>query len=202
MRKGTDRLLWGLAFLILISVSVSCKKKISNNADLMEYISNPENGLVKTVEINKIKAELRYKPWQLMSVNQNKIQKQATENAEIAMRNKYFFVLSLSANDKELLRQLPFNQYSEMVQVLAFRMMNYISLMPDDKKPIVPEGCLFQQTYGMAHANQLLIIFDKTKLETAKQLKIKIKEFGLRIGDLNFQINNKDIQDLPDPIIN
>jgi hypothetical protein len=54
----------------------------------------------------------------------------------------------------------------------------------------------------MAHANQILINIDKTKLETAKQLKIKIKEFGLRIGDLNFQINNKDIQDLPDPIIN
>lgn len=83
-----------------------------------------------------------------------------------------------------------------MVQVLAFRMMGYISLIPDDKKPIVPEDCLFQQTYGIAHANQLLIVFDKTKLEAAKQLQIKIKEFGLGIGNLNFQINNKDIQDI------
>lgn len=180
----------------MISVSVSCKKKISSNADLIEYINNPENGLVKTVEINKIKVELRYKPWQLMLVKQNKLPKQINGSPENTMKDKYFFVLSLSADNKELLRQLPFNQYSEMVQVLAFRMMGYISLIPDDKKPIVPEDCLFQQTYGIAHANQLLIVFDKTKLEAAKQLQIKIKEFGLGIGNLNFQINNKDIQDI------
>jgi hypothetical protein len=196
MMKRRGRLLWEVVFLIMISVSVSCKKKISSNADLIEYINNPENGLVKTVEINKIKVELRYKPWQLMLVKQNKLPKQINGSPENTMKDKYFFVLSLSADNKELLRQLPFNQYSEMVQVLAFRMMGYISLIPDDKKPIVPEDCLFQQTYGIAHANQLLIVFDKTKLEAAKQLQIKIKEFGLGIGNLNFQINNKDIQDI------
>jgi hypothetical protein len=200
--KRTNRLFWKITFLIMVSVAISCKKKINTRTDLIAYLANPENGLIKTQEINQIKAELRYKPWQLMRIDHNQSQKQSGQYTEDVLKNKYFFVLNLSTNNKELLRQLPFAQYSEMLQVLSFRMMAYIDIRPDENKPIAPEDCLFQQTYGMTHSNQLLLVFDKTKLKNAKHLQIKVKEFGLGIGDLNFQMNTHDIYDLPVAALN
>src|ERR1700754_1305122 len=178
--------------LFIMTLSISCGKRVSTKADLTSFVNDPENGLIKTTRVNQINAELKYKPWQLMAIGSNRSQMRSVNS----FKNKYFFVLSLSAGNKELLKQLSFDQYSEMVQVLSFRMMTYIVLIPDRDKPVIPEDCLFQQTYGLARANQLLIVFDKTKLKKSKQLQIKIKEFGLGTGDLNFQFNTDKIQDL------
>ncbi len=191
-----------ILILIFLIASVSCKKAIKNRADLIEYINNPENGLKVTEEAGKIKAELMYKPWQLVADNQENIKKPAKRTDLNSLKNKYFFVLSLSANNKELLRQLPFTEYSEMVQVLSFRMMTYISVIADDAKPISPVDCLFLQTYGMSDANRLLVVFNNKTLKSAKQLKIKVSEFGLNIGDLRFQFETKDINDLSNIAIN
>ncbi|MEN0052353.1 MAG: hypothetical protein AAGC65_01725 [Mucilaginibacter sp.] len=190
------------AFLIVIGLGTSCKTKINTRADLIQYINDPENGLVKTLEINGIKAELRYKPGALMKINSGNWPKLTGNNMDRAIKNKVFFVFGLSAGNKEVLKQLPFTKYSELVQVMSFQMTNYINLTPDENDPVSPEGCLFQQTYGMAHANQLLLVFDQAKLKNVKHLYIKIKEFGLGTGDLNFQMNTQDINDLPPAVMN
>jgi len=189
-----------LFFLLLAAVGFfSCRKKITNRADLIEYINNPENGLKKTEQIGPVKVALTYKPWQLTVLNQlgNKGKSGNKDKPAITnFTNKLFFVLSLSANNKEILRQVPFSQYSEMVQVLAFRMKEFVELIPDEGKPIEPLDCLFQQTYGMGIANNVLIVFDKQKLLEADNLNIKIKEFGLNTGNLSFNLQTKDINDI------
>jgi len=186
------------SIIVIGCLSASCNKKsIHSKADLITYINDPAHGLKKTNEIGQVKAELLFKPWQLVASNGNKKNERASK-----LQNKYFFVLSLSANDHELLRQLPFDEYSTMVQVLAFRMIEFISIVPDVGKSVEPEDCLFQQTYGMSDANQLLIIFNKANLEKANILNVKINEFGLNIGNLNFKINTSDIKDLPSIALN
>lgn len=185
-----------VVFFVIVALSASCKKKISTLSDLRDFVADPNNGLIKTQTINEIKAELSYRPWQLILASQADLRKLRGESFEGLMQNKYFFVLSLSIHNKELLRQLPFAQYSEMVQTLAFRMVDYVQIIPDQQKEVPPENCLFLQTYGIAQANQLLLVFKKARLENAKYLHIKIKEFGLGIGDLNFQMNTSNIHDL------
>ena len=188
--------------LVVLTLNVSCKKPIKTRADLISYINNPQNGLKDTIEIGKIKAELIYKPWQLMAVNNGGIKAKTDQNELNKLKSKYFFVLSLSANNKELLRQIPFDTYSEMVQTLAFRMIPYISIVGGNDKPRQPVDCIFLQTYGMSDANQLLIAFDKPAVQSAKQLTIKIKEFGLNIGNLNFHFETKKINELSTIAIN
>ncbi|MGY4538202.1 hypothetical protein ACVW0P_002622 [Mucilaginibacter sp. UYNi724] len=198
--KNVLRLL-SLLRLVLIAVCfVSCHKGFTNKADLITYINNPENGLQKLQQAGEIKAVLTYKPWQLIADKG----KAGSEKAYSAHRysNQLFFVLSLSANKKEVLRQLPFNQYSEMVQVLAFRMNDFIDVIPDSDKPVQPLNCIFQQTYGMGQANSILIAFDKKRLMAANNLRIHITEFGLYTGDLFFDIAVKDIKKLQDIVIN
>ncbi len=187
-----------LNVLLISFFSISCKKKvIKNKAELFSYINDPVHGLKKNNKIGKIKVELLFKPWQLIAANEDKKSK-----ADNDYQNKYFFVLRLSANNHELLRQLPFDQYSQMVQILAFRMMEFITIVPDKGKRIDPEDCLFQQTYGMSDANQLLIIFNKAQLEKASTLNFKLNEFGLNVGNLKFEINTSDIEKMPSIVFN
>ncbi len=178
-----------LALVLLITINTSCGKRITSKEKLIEYINNPENGLQKTNQVGQIKTVLTYKPWQLMALG-NKINKKVVEKYD----DKLYFILSLSANNKELLRQLPYAQYSEMVQVLAFRMNGFIDLVADNQKPEEPEECIFQQTYGMGFANNLLIVFKKEKLLEADRIRLRIKEFGLNTGNLNYEIKTQDIK--------
>ncbi|GGH22179.1 hypothetical protein [Mucilaginibacter phyllosphaerae] len=199
MNKLTRFLSIGL-FLSFAVFFLSCKEKITNKTELIAYINDPENGLQKCRQAGKIKAVLTYKPLQLTSVNINQ-DKPGTAKAGM-FRNNLFFVLSLSANNKELIRQLPFDQYSEMVQVMAFRMNNFIDIIPNNDRPVAPLSCTFQPTYGMGTANNLLIVFDKKKLLTAHHIKVHIKEFGLNIGDLYFDIAVSDIKKIQNIVVN
>jgi hypothetical protein len=192
-----------VSLLLLMAVCLlSCKEKIRNRRDLIVYVNDPVNGLKKIEQIGKIKAAFTYKPWQLMGIKSQTVSNKSEKPYPFKFKDKLFFVLSLSANDKELLRQLQFSQYGEMVQVLAFRMNEFIEAVPDDKKPVRPLECTFQQTYGMGTANNLLIVFNKEKLMAASDLKIRVKEFGLNTGDLNFAIKTKDIKDIQNIALN
>jgi len=113
------------------------------------------------------------------------------------LKEKKYFVLGLSSNQKELLRQLPYAQYSEMIQVLSFRMRAYISLILDNGRTVDPMTCLFQQTYGMSGSNELLLVFDRRELESSGHLTISVKEFGLNTGNLNFEMDTNDIKNIP-----
>jgi len=197
----------GISFLFLALLTViglmSCnKKKITNREEWVASINKPENGVNKTERVGAIKAALSFRPWQLMMPKGYKGENKTQNGDPYKLKDKLFFVLSLSANNKELLRQLPFAQYSEMVQVLAFRMNDYVQAYPDDREPVQPLECIFQQTYGMGVANNLVIVFNKKKLLDADKIKIKIKEFGLNTGDLDFDLKTDDIKQIDNVSLN
>jgi len=193
MKRNTRTRLLLNMFLVAFALCCSCKKAIRTPAEMTAYVNEPKNGLKVSQQAGKIETSVTYKPWQMMALNRGK------DTAALhGLKNKLFFVLSLSANHKELLRQLKFSDYSEMVQVLAFRMGDYVSAVPDRGKAVPPEECLFQQTYGMGSANQLLLVFDKAKFEHVKQAEIRIKEFGLNTGNLDYCFNLEDINELQD----
>ena len=177
---------------------MSCNRPIKSKESLTRYLRDSTHGLTQVREVNKIKAAVTFMPWQAIASKT----KQKKESSIKVLRSKYYFVLSLSANGKELLRQLPFSQYSEMVQVLAFRLRPYVSIVRDDGKVVEAEDCLFQQTYGMARENEVLLVFNRSDLRDAKEMNLKIKEFGLNTGNLDYKISTKEIGEMPDIEIN
>jgi len=199
MKEAFRRIAASLLPAMLCCSLIDCKKPVRNQAEMITYINDPGNGLRKTEQIGQIKAELTFKPWQLSVLQRKRGVKEAERTN---LKNEMVFVLGLSANNKELLRQLPFDRYSEMVQVLAFRMQEYIDIVPDDGKPVAPMDCRFQQTYGMGAANNVLLVFAKEKLSNASVLKLRVKEFGLNTGNLDFEIDTKDINNIPVAIPN
>lgn len=194
-RKWINKL---FLYAFISALSISCKNSISNKAELFNYINNPSNGLAKVAEIRGIQIKLIFQPWELIAgkrMGKKKIDKDV-HGVLKDLSEKYFFVLCLSSHDKELLRQLDFNTYSEIVKVLSFRMGAFISAIPDNGKPVEPLECLFQPTYGLSNSNNLLIVFDKKSIGEFKKLRIVIHEFGLSTGSQSFKFESNNINKL------
>lgn len=177
-----------LGFVYLMVTIQSCKPTIESKADLHAYIGNTDNGLCDTIKQSEIVAKIKWQPWQLISNKLGPNKGKEDSNSYMFSKNMYF-VLSLSKDGKEVLRQLPFEKYSEMVQVFSFRMADFISASSVEGISIPPVESLFQQTYGMTDSNMLLVVFEKEDLKDCKDLMITIKEFGLGIGDLKFRLD-------------
>lgn len=182
-------------FLLLVGMAlISCNRPIKNKAALERYIHDPAEGLTRDYEVNKIRTAITFLPWQIIASKTH----QSDPASLKLLRSKYYFVLGFSANGKELLRQLPYDQYSEMVQTLAFRMQPNVSIVTDKGKVVEAADCQFQQTYGTANENELLLVFNRAELQDTKEMDLKIKEFGLSIGNLDYKIKAEDIAGLPD----
>nr|WP_199156312.1 hypothetical protein [Pedobacter sp. ASV2] len=182
--------------LLFLSLHLSCNKPIGNRKELLAYVYKPENGLTSVIQAGGIEIQLSYIPWQAQAYDNQSKKIKLNPESLIKIKDKYAFILSFSKDKKEILKQLDFNTYSEVLQVLAFRMQNYIVAKVDGGKSISPLSCTFQQTYGMSTANDLLLIFDKKAIKTTGLITIFVKEFGLKTGDFQFKINISDITKL------
>ncbi len=159
---------------------VACKGKIrSDKKELTSFILAERNGLHAEEKVRDISVQLTYKP----------VEGSARINSE-----KYsFFILSYSKKNKELLRQLEPSEYSNMLQEFSFRMASNVSLYIDNSGPVFPLSSVFQQTYGMSAANNIILAFNKSDIERGNHLKFLVKEFGLGIGDVALNISSKNI---------
>ncbi|SMC75398.1 hypothetical protein [Pedobacter africanus] len=183
--------------LVLIHITVlfqSCSPTIKSKAELQAYLNDQDNGLTETTQKSDVAIKMTWQPWQLIA-NKLGSPKDKTNTGSSPFAENLYFILSLSKGNKELLRQLPFETYSEMVQVLSFRMQNFISAELG-KTSIEPVECVFQQTYGMTEANMLLLVFNKKDVGEADNLTISLKEFGLGLGNLEFPFKLKNINQI------
>lgn len=186
-------LIFKYAKLIMISLGLfgfcGCKTSLETKNDILSYINDEKNGLSKSSQGNGIDFKVSFLPWQVQTLDKNQLSSFIDEKSKSSFKTKYYFLISFSRGDKELLRQLNANEYSELVQVLAFRMSEFVKIKLSNGKVIEPLSCLFQQTYGLSKANQLLVIFDCKDFKKQEAFKLLINEFGLRTGDLLFSFS-------------
>jgi hypothetical protein len=174
----------------------SCKPAVHDQKSLIAYIDDQSNGLSKNLNLKNLDAKLTFIPWEMQAYDKTLVHLKVKPATAKLMKENYYFLLSLSKDNKEILKQLPFSEYSEMLQVLAFRMQSYTLAISDTNTKVETSQCLFQQTYGLSRANSVLLIFPKQKFENSKNIKVNIKEFGLRSGDLTFDFKTSDLLEL------
>src|SRR5690606_32405947 len=153
--------------------------------------------------VNDIKVTLTYQP-STFFVAQELQTIPATDSLqrltlEKKYGNYYYFRLKFSKNGKEAIRHLGnFNDYSKMVQVLSFQMNQYINLTTSPQRDTVElSDYMFDQTYGMSDGSNLLLCFDKNKVQESDFFDINIEECGFGIGALKFRIRKSDIAKMP-----
>lgn len=171
----------------------SCHSSLDKES-LLAYLKKEENGLLQKKSIKGIDFTVMYQPSQLMAYR---------ESSTAVDLNKYdeylYFILSLSANGEEILNQMGNHaRFSEMVSQLSFGMGEKIRLVTSTGNEIPLLDVHHARTYGMAGANQLMLIFKRDETGEAEWIKLQLQDFGLNTGDVSFKFNINDLKKIPE----
>jgi hypothetical protein len=202
MIRCINRIFFAIAIAFTVSL-FSCQKKVLGKQELIKYVEdNKELSDVK--EVGDIKVGIKYYPYQLLALQEldtetkAKPDKSKVKALEKKYGGQYYFKLSFSRNNKEVIRELgSFSRYSEMLQVFSFSMGSYINATTERKDTIALKDYAFEQTYGMSAANSVMVAFDRSEFKGAQDIDVNVGEFGLGVGILKFTFRKEDLENVP-----
>jgi len=191
-----------VTLLLLMCALHACKSRV-DRVDLLHYLNEPKNGLCIEKQINGVDMALRYKPYQLFveqhlrafpdSLKANELPKYVA-----LYKDNLYLQLSLGRNSQEIVSAyVNTPKYGQLVRSLSFGMRELVILTTQDRDTLLLKDFSFTPTYGMANSSQVLLVFDKKKIENVDYLKFQLKEIGLETGQVSFKIKTKDIKNAP-----
>src|SRR5690606_20695983 len=112
--------------------------------------------------------------------------------------NYYYFILSISKNDEEVLHLLDdFKSYGQLVETMSFRMQDYVTLTTSDRDTIPTGDFMMNRTYGLGSSTDLLFAFNKEKSKNDDWVQFNLREFGLNLGRHSFRFSVEDLENVP-----
>jgi hypothetical protein len=195
-----------MRFLILfvLLAGVACSSGPMTVAELEAYVKDQENGLTQAVESNGYSIRVTFRPTDLW-VKQEIGEERFPDAQELAkLRSKYnayyYFIVSLSRNDKEALHQLEggMEQYSDLVQTLSFRMPQYTTLTTSASDTIPVGDFMLNRTYGLSRSTDLLFVFSREKAGDDAWVQFNLNEFGLGTGNQRFRFDREKLDKAPE----
>jgi hypothetical protein len=190
--------------LFLLLAGVACSSGPMTVADLEAYVKDQENGLTQAVESNGYTIRVTYRPTDLW-VKQEVGEERFPDAQELAnLRSKYnayyYFIVSLSRNNKEALHQLEggMEQYSDLVQTLSFRMPQYTTLTTSASDTIPVGDFMLNRTYGLSRSTDLLFVFSREKAGDDAWVQFNLNEFGLGTGNQRFRFDREKLDKAPE----
>ncbi|MEM8567077.1 MAG: hypothetical protein AAGF85_11490 [Bacteroidota bacterium] len=187
---------------MLILLIQSCTPSYLTEPELQAYIRESET-LTKTREYKGYQIGVSYKPIDLLIAQELGGEVAGSFTRLTELRKKYenydYFILSLSKADKEALYKTSggYDQFSDLVQTLSFRMASYVNLTTAGKDTIEVADYVFPRTYGMGSATNLMFVFNKEKTENDEWVQFNLKEFGMGLGNKNFRFRREDLDQVP-----
>ena len=201
------------AFLLILT---GCTKTFNDVDKYNEFVKGENSPFRKTIERDGVRLVLTYLPAESVMTNelkdyQEKIksnknpdeirkQKEELEKSKQVYDNSIYFLLNLSYTDSgrdivyEKLK-LGRNVYSEWLEKLLFDLKKSIQLKSSEGMEIPLSLYHFDRTFEMQRDRNFLLSFSKKfnektlDLEKTDWIRVKIKEFGLRIGSVNFKFD-------------
>jgi hypothetical protein len=186
-----------VGIVCLLVLFTACSQQMSKK-EMLTWMSNPDNGLVHEKVLNGTSIKLQYKPYQLLAMQEISAMDSLTEKKEKEIIQRYsqqhYFTLSLSQGNKEVLRNLANQQqFSAMVQQLAFNMGQVVVLTTAERDTLSLLDYHYPRLYGMGNSTDILFVFEREE-ESTKHLTFYLNEFGLRTGNTRFKINTKALK--------
>ncbi|MEO0554165.1 MAG: hypothetical protein AAF149_13240 [Bacteroidota bacterium] len=191
-----------LGMVLGMCLALACTRTYLSERELQAYIQESE-GLSKTKEYKGYQITVSYKPNDLL-IAQELGGEQAKSFTQLTeLKKKYqdynYFILSLSKENKEALYKGGggYDQFSDLVQTLSFRMGNYVNMTTSGSDTIEVADYVFPRTYGMGTATNLMFVFNKKNTEDDEWMQFNIKEFGMGLGNKTFRFRRADLEHVP-----
>jgi hypothetical protein len=175
---------------------------VSSDKELLEYVMDDDHGLVQHSTQGDVKIDILFRPSEQLVAQELGATK--PDSAILSsLRKKYYpnfyFAMSLSKGGEELLHALEGGQaeYHELLQVLSFRMSEYVRLTTSEHDTIPVTDFLLNRTYGLARSTDILFVFSNDKVEDDEWIQFEFNEFGLGTGIKKFRFDVDDIRASP-----
>ena len=191
-----------ILFATILCWACSHPKYLSEE-DLKAFITEEDHGLQMSRESNGYGVRVTYRPTDLLILQETRgsteVPAQALKRLIDKYKDQYYFVLSLSHNDREALYQAGrgMDQFSDLVQTLSFRMASFVHLTTAESDTIPVADYVYPRTYGMGGATNLMFAFDKAKARGKDWVQFNLREFGLGLGNQNFRFKTHDLEYVP-----
>lgn len=184
-------------------ILLSCTKTELPEAGLYEFLKDQSNDLVHKKTIEPFGVSLMYKPSELLASQE--ITTQSSQLQIDSIEAKYeqyiYFVLNYTYREGDLLMAFRGNQgkYAGLVNQLSFGLRDKVSIITDKSKTIKLADAVFSRHYGLGAGSQVLLAFNRKEIfqQSTENFKVKIKDIGIGIGQVSFEINKEDIENCP-----
>jgi hypothetical protein len=190
------KLIFSIASVFLAIVIGGCTyNEALTEKDLINYVRNDNNGLIKTAEAEGFKLTMIWKPNDLIASQQ--VIKETKREFD-SLRNyfsKYlYFNLEMTKEGKDLETYFASDpaSFADKISFLSASLSQHIQLItPKDTLPAVE--CLYSRSYGMGSSNCLLV-FNKPK---EREFEIQISGYPIGFGKQFFSFSLIDIENAP-----
>ncbi|MFZ6011318.1 MAG: hypothetical protein ACOYXT_13300 [Bacteroidota bacterium] len=190
--------------IILLAVAlIRCdSRKYLSPEEINKFVADEANGLVQKAELNGYAITVTYRPtdlWIYQETGSLVVDTAAYSALNKKYKDYYYFILSLSKNNKEALHQVEggMGQYSELVQTMSFRMGEFVNLTTSAQDTIPTGDFMLNRTYGLSDATNLLFVFNKEKAKGREWVQFNLNEFGLGVGNQRFRFRTEDLEYAP-----
>lgn len=199
-----------LFLLMLLSVVFFCStclpERITED-EMIQYLKQPRNGLIKTFDQNDFKFSIVYHPGELMAYRESKLNgvsnKRIRDSLTSYYENYVYFLLTLSRDGQELLSSdvSDSRNFDKRINQLAFNMSNYIQLVTSNKDTVPLMTSQFSRVFGETGYNTVLLAFYSDKILKAKDFSVEMDDLGMGTGKVRFTFTNEDILRIPHLIL-
>lgn len=189
-----------LSLYLLVAIGLfagsGCSRTV-NQDKFLEYVNNPDKGLLHEREINGVQLNIAYKPTALVAHNELWHNDSLTETDIHSTLERYapyhYFQVSISQGGKEILSHASDKQkFGMLVNQFAFGMGEDAFLITAEQDTLPLVDFIYPRYFGMAPSTDILFAFKREENPT-EQLRFELGDFGMSTGSTRYKFDTKDI---------
>lgn len=195
-----QKTLYLVFFPLLLLISCATPEYLSAD-DLQAFIQDEGNGLSRSRDLGALSIRMSYRPTDFLIAQE--LGDETDQDKAKAAFDKYedysYFMLQLSRENKDALYNsgADQHQFSENLQTLSFRMSQYIQMTTSQGDTLGVADTYYARMFGMSASTDVLIVFEKDKMQAADWVTIHLKEFGFKTGNQSFRFECRKLWNTP-----
>ncbi len=193
-----------ILILLLLFVTFACSNDPKDLKSFYKWINDPDNGLVKSRDIEGIKISVKYLPAEFLALKESSEGnlKGSYDSLYTLYKQNHTFLLSVSyTDDKNVndpmykdLRDYP--DYKVRAQAMNFDMNEYVSIKTssNEYRPVLTS---MENTYSLKGQRNIYLVFTdeslKKELQSEKELDFVFEDVFFQTGVNHFVFQQSDL---------
>jgi hypothetical protein len=182
--------------LISFICTRASEKKCLAKAELLDYIADNKNGLIKSDSSTSVHYSLCYRPAELITQSKSLVfDEQNLVKGDTLEFIHFILKASYKNNDLLVNPNVPYD-YGQVLNNLSFGLQKFIYAVIDKKDTISLSESIYARNYGMTKASSALLSFKPPSRFENCEIKVRDFVFGTN-QQISFRFKSNDFKNCP-----